>query len=55
MLSILGSVWVGRRSICPPRYPRDARRQDLIRVGSDMYRAMGIDGVEDDSTKSKST
>ena len=55
MLSILGSVWGGRRSTCPPRYPRNARRQDLVRVGSDMYRAMGIDRVEVDSTKSKST
>ena len=25
----------------PPRYPRDARRQDLARIGQDMYRAMG--------------
>ena len=54
MLSILGSVWGGRRSTCPPRYPRDARRQDLVRVGSGMYKAMGIDRVEGDSAKSKS-
>ena len=24
-----------------PSYPRDAQRQDLARIGQDMYRAMG--------------
>lgn len=24
-----------------PRYPRDAQHQDLVRIGQDMYRAMG--------------
>ena len=24
-----------------PKYPRDAQHQDLVRIGQDMYRAMG--------------
>ena len=34
---------VGDPPVRPLRYPRDGGRQDLTRIGRDMYRAMGAD------------
>ena len=33
-----------------PRYPRDAQHEDLVRIGQDMYRAVGRYGHETPET-----
>ena len=40
-LSGFGAICeIAPRPFDPPRYPRDARNHDLVRIGGDMYAAM---------------
>lgn len=41
VLGTMSGVGAFRAPARPLRYPRDARHQDLTRIGRDMYRAMG--------------
>lgn len=40
-LRSLSSAGDFRSAFSLPKYPRDAQHQDLVRIGQDMYRAMG--------------
>lgn len=40
-LYTLGGAGDFHANLTVPSYPRDAQRQDLARIGQDMYRAMG--------------
>lgn len=42
MLSAFGDASGSGGSFAPPRYPRDAQQQDMVRIGRDMRRAMGV-------------
>lgn len=55
MASIFGGVWGDGRSFAPPRYPRDAQQQDVVRIGRDMHRATCMVRREVLSTKSNGT
>ncbi len=51
-ISVLGGASILHGSFDPPRYPRDAQRQDLERIGQDMYRAFE---QYDNETRTKQT
>lgn len=55
MLSIFNGAWSDGGSFAPPRYPRDAQQQDMVRIGRDIHRAMGMVRDEGFSAKSNET
>lgn len=54
-LSIFGDIRDDGGSFAQPRYPCDAQQQDMVRIGRDMRRAMGMVHREVLSTNSNGT